>query len=111
MENKPLSRAYNRDMSKRKALRKRQIARNVYRWNNSDYYDSLHQYSKNKIHCSCPLCSAKTRNKGRRTKSPGNYSPNINYNRQDLRTQLSMDDMEKDFFGEKKNRKRKMPYY
>ena len=53
MENKPLSRAYNRDISKRKALRKRQIARNVNRWANSDYYDSLHQYSKNKIHCSC----------------------------------------------------------
>ena len=54
MENKPLSRAYNRDVSKRKALRKRQIIRNIYCWSdNPDYYDSLHQYSKNKIHCSC----------------------------------------------------------
>ena len=26
-------------------------------------YDNLHQYSKNKIHCSCPICSAKTNNK------------------------------------------------
>ena len=39
MENKPLSRAYNRDVSKRKALRKRQIIRNIYRWDNPDYYD------------------------------------------------------------------------
>ena len=30
-----------------------------------DYYDNLHQYSKNKIHCSCPMCSAKTNNRNR----------------------------------------------
>ena len=84
MENKPLSRAYNRDMSKRKALRKRQIARNVYRWNNSDYYDSLHQYSKNKIHCSCAQCSKKTRNKGYRRTAKKNYNRSINWKKSDL---------------------------
>lgn len=40
----------------RKAIRKRKII-NAYGW---DYYDNLHQYSKNKIHCSCPMCRAKT---------------------------------------------------
>lgn len=35
------------------ALRKRRIAREVLGCN---YYSNLHQYSKNKIHCSCPLC-------------------------------------------------------
>ena len=57
---KPNSRAYNRDVSKRKALRKRRITQEVY-WDGKDhpYYDNLHQYSKNKIHCSCPLCRAK----------------------------------------------------
>lgn len=30
-----------------------------------DYYNNLHQYSKNKVHCSCPLCSCKTNNRGR----------------------------------------------
>lgn len=40
----------------RKAIRKRKII-NAYGW---DYYDNLHQYSKNKIHCSCPFCRAKT---------------------------------------------------
>ena len=47
------SRAYNRDVSKRKALRKRRITQEVY-WGGKDhpYYDNLHQYSKNKIHCS-----------------------------------------------------------
>ena len=27
------------------------------------YYNNLHQYSKNKIHCSCPLCAAKSKTK------------------------------------------------
>ena len=40
----------------KKAIRKRRII-NAYGW---DYYDNLHQYSKNKIHCSCPMCRAKT---------------------------------------------------
>ena len=30
----------------------------------SIYYDNLHQYSKNKIHCSCPDCSGKTSRDG-----------------------------------------------
>ena len=41
----------------KKAIRKKKII-NQYGF---DYYDNLHQYSKNKIHCSCPLCRAKTR--------------------------------------------------
>ena len=40
-----------------KAIRKMKICRDNYGW---QYYDNLHQYSKNKIHCSCPMCSAKT---------------------------------------------------
>lgn len=24
------------------------------------WYNNLHQYSKNKIHCSCPMCNAKS---------------------------------------------------
>lgn len=50
-------RAYHRRMNWRKALRKRRIVRQY----GFDYYDNLHQYSKNKIHCSCPNCR-KTRN-------------------------------------------------
>ena len=30
-----------------------------------EYYDNLPQYSKNKIHCSCPMCAKKTNNRGR----------------------------------------------
>ena len=83
--------AYNRDVSRRKALRKRRIAREIYPYSETDYYDNLHQYSKNKIHCSCPICSAKTRNKGRRRKRDKNYHRGINYNKSDLLKQIEMD--------------------
>ena len=43
----------------RKAIRKRNIVHEIYGWPEG-WYDNLHQYSKNKIHCSCPLCRAKT---------------------------------------------------
>lgn len=52
-------RAYNRHISKTKAKRKKKIAETVYHMC-GPYYDNLHQFSKNKIHCSCPLCSQKT---------------------------------------------------
>ena len=55
----------------RKSLRKRRIVKEVYpkepNWN---YYDNLHQYSKNKIHCSCYLCSCKTRDKKKKDSPP-----------------------------------------
>ena len=87
---------YNRDVSFRKAKRKQRMARIIYHWHNWDnpdweYYDNLHQYSKNKIHCSCPMCQAKTRNKGDRRNKRKNYSRAINYRRQDLRRMIDMD--------------------
>ena len=81
--------AYNRDVSRRKALRKKHLIERLHSsWNG--YYDNLHQYSKNKIHCSCPLCSAKTRNKGRRNKH-ATWGRSINYRRPDLLRQMAMD--------------------
>lgn len=53
-----------RAFDKTKALRKRQLAFAIY---GRDYYTNLHQYTKGKIHCSCPLCSTKTNVKGRKT--------------------------------------------
>lgn len=73
------TRAENRYNSTRKALRKQRIAKELY----GGYYDNLHQYSKNKIHCSCPCCSPKTRNKSRR--KTNNYSRSINYKVSDMR--------------------------
>jgi len=36
-----------------KAIRKQNISRKVYRM---DWYKNLHEYSKNKVHCSCGMC-------------------------------------------------------
>ena len=94
--------AYNRDVSIRKALRKRRLAREIYHtWGKSDweYYDNLHQFSKNKIHCSCPMCSTKTRNKGHRRYKVGNYNRNLNYKASELRRLLAMDEEEMEFNG------------
>ena len=63
------------------------------------WYNNLHQYSDNKIHCSCPMCSAKTRNKGHRRKKK-NYAPSINYTIMDLRRQLSMNQDYLEYFDD-----------
>lgn len=46
-------RALRRHNNVKKAIRKRNISNRVYGF---DWYDNLHQYSDNKIHCSCNLC-------------------------------------------------------
>ena len=84
----------------KKAIRKRKIDReldaaSIY---HHDWYDNLHQYSKNKIHCSCPWCSPRTRNKGRH-RNTKNYAPSINYKMMDKRRQMAMDEDEKEFFN------------
>ena len=68
----------------KKAIRKRKITRS---WGWQDYYDNLHQYSKNKIHCSCGMCSRykKTNNRGRKRKIHGNYAPSKNWSESDRR--------------------------
>lgn len=72
------NRAYTRAKTWTKALRKYHIDRDksAGRW--SLWYDNLHQYADNAIHCSCPMCRAKTNNKnrkgGRSYESPKNWS-------------------------------------
>ena len=92
---------YNRDVSRKKALRKRRISSHYYwtRREGKDYYDNLHQYSKNKIHCSDPCCSVKTRNKGKRRYRKGAYHRAINYKRQDLVRMIEMDQSMEEVFG------------
>lgn len=94
------SRAYNRFMSYRKAARRRRLAEECCGYS---YYSNLHQYSKNKIHCSCPMCSTKTRNKGRR--NSGNYNKAINYSTPDLKRQIAMDQDELEVFGKRTPRR------
>jgi hypothetical protein len=73
------TRAERRHNDWKKASRKRKIAREIYSsyhegaW---EYYNNLHQYSKNKIHCSCPLCASKT-NRKRKNWYGVSYNPPI----------------------------------
>ena len=98
--------AYNRDISLRKALRKKRISDTYHLYQNHDpWFDNVHQYSKNKIHCSCHCCSTKTRNKGRRQR--GNYRRSINYKKADLIQMMSMDDQMYDYDGIKIHRRYK----
>ena len=53
------TRAEKRHNDWRKAIRKRNIDRDIH--NGPDWFDNLHQYSKNKIFCSCPLCRGLTK--------------------------------------------------
>lgn len=99
------TRAWRRYKDYTKAKRKRGIDLNSYWWyykpkdlmtfwidgRRCGWYDNLHQYSKNKIHCSCPDCSPRTRNKGRHRKRK-NYAPAINYGMMDKRRQMAMDE-------------------
>lgn len=103
---------YNRDVSIRKALRKRRISRYdyFYRVEDKDYYDNLHQYSKNKVHCSCPACQTKTRNKGHRRYRKGGYHRSLNYKACDLRRQLAMDEEELEYMGVKTKRPNRCKY-
>ena len=73
----------------KKAIRKRNIDReldaaSIY---HHDWYDNLHQYSKNKIHCSCPRCSCKTNNKGKK----GNWEHTPNWSISALKQLNAMD--------------------
>ena len=98
---KPYSRAYNRDVSIRKALRKKRISDQVYYSSlGITYYNNLHQYSKNKIHCSCGRCRNKTNNKGKHRRIYANYAPSKNYSWHDLKRIEAMND---DLFENFKN--------
>lgn len=56
-------RAVRRKNSIRKARRKQKISQFTYHSGHTEY-NNLHQYSKNKIHCSCQHCSFNHKKKG-----------------------------------------------
>lgn len=89
------NRAEKRHNDWKKAIRKRRIDRDTQISDtSSDWYDNLHQYSKNKIRCGCGLCSRynKTNNKGRRRYIPKNYAPSKNWQPTDRRRIEEMND-------------------
>ena len=59
------SRGVRRKKDVTKALRKRRISNHYRTLGDTPYYTNLHQYSKNKIHCSCPLCAFNAKRHGR----------------------------------------------
>lgn len=74
------NRGYYRRMRAKHIRRKKRIV-NAYHgyW----YYSSDGMYSKGKIHCSCPMCSQKTNNKGKNRLKHGNYYPSKNWKHSD----------------------------
>ena len=83
------TRAWRRYKDYTKAKRKRNKDIST-AWLGHLWYDNLHQYSKNKIHCSCPMCRAKT-------KRNDYYVVGHSYTISDLRKQMRMSDSEKDW--------------
>lgn len=75
------SRSFYREMRAKHIRRKKSIAQHC--WRNWELpFDGM--YSKEKIHCSCPMCSTKTRNKKyKRRHLHGNYYPSINWKHSD----------------------------
>lgn len=51
------SRAYTREVRNKAIRRKKRICEDVYYPSISSWYPHDGQYSKGKIHCSCPICT------------------------------------------------------
>ena len=62
-----MNRGKRRKLNIAKALRKKKISEYV----SGISYDNLHQYSKNKIHCSCPSCSGMSKTNSKRVNKGG----------------------------------------
>ena len=82
-----MSRATRRKNNCRKAKRKEWIVHHVYGWPEG-WYNNLHEYSNGKIHCSCPLCASKTRNKRRSRRNM--WQPAVNWTIRDLKQIMKM---------------------
>ena len=62
-----MNRGKRRKLNIAKALRKKKISEYV----SGISYNNLHQYSKNKIHCSCPSCSGMSKTNSKRVNKGG----------------------------------------
>lgn len=59
-------------------------------WWGVPYYSDFHRYVKGKIHCSCGMCRAKTKNKGKHRQIKGNYAPSYNPKHSDRQRDVRM---------------------
>lgn len=100
------TRATRRQNNINKAIRKKKISDQYVLHSFNDetgdiiwsWYNNLHQYSKNKIHCSCPICRKKTKatHRGLTWAGSGRYD----YKIADRRKQLKLDNSFNDYFFE-----------
>lgn len=87
---------YKRHQDFVKAIRKRNIDKEIHLMPGESiedfhpWYSNLHQYSKNKIFCSCAMCSCKTNNKTKRDIQGRNCSPSRNWSISDRKKLDSM---------------------
>lgn len=88
--------AWRRHKDYSKAKRKRELDKSYALSPEWVCYNNLHQYSKNKIHCSCPMCRCKSKNKGAAALYHGSYNPTM----MDMRRQLSMTDDYLEYFDD-----------
>ena len=85
---------FRRERVKHIKRKKSLVEQLCYHW--APAFDGM--LSKGKIHCSCPCCSQKTKNKGhRRYNHNGNYNPSYNWKHSDLIKIQSMEDELKDY--------------
>lgn len=82
------TKSFQRAMREKHISRKKKIAEKVY---GHGYYRVDGKYDKGKVHCSCPMCSAKTNNKGKNRLKKGNYYPSKNWKHSD---QIKIERME-----------------
>lgn len=89
---------YRRKQRHKHICRRLEIIKNVYQ-DNPIYWcgNDPGRLDKAKIHCSCPMCSAKTRNKRKRHRNGQSFAPSINYKISDQRKVDSMDFDEADY--------------
>ena len=86
------TRSYRRRMRIKKARRKVKLIKEIWGYDDPYLDRPLGFYSKNKIHCSCPMCAAKTNNRG-------HYGPTMNWRIRDRRQldEMDYDEEELDF--------------
>ena len=74
--------------------RKKTIAEKLY---GEGYYKCDGAYDKGKIHCSCPMCSPKTNNKGKNRLKHGNHNPSKDWKHSDLQKIQKMENEIKEY--------------
>ena len=90
------SKLFKRAMRRKYINRRKRIARKLY----GKYFEIIDgEYDKGKVHCSCPMCSRKTNNKGKNRLKHGNYCPLKDWKYSDLKKNQSMESELQEYFN------------